>query len=177
MLCRFLTHLIHGLRIMNQNLSVSGQRVGHNSIPIDSHVCEGSKPPTSAENLRFHVSSLRMLQDIQSLLGLMASFWIYVSILCHRIPQRFLQWLRLVSKNSHSDCDDKRLASMTWSAIVLPFLFPFGHFLNLCFPAFLLFCVFAFCFFAFPCFSAFCFSVFLPFPASLLLRFSNLNQP
>ena len=153
MLGRFLTHLIHGLCIMNQNLSVSGLRVGHNSIPIDSHVCEGSKPPTSAEKLRFHVSSLRMLQDIQSLLGLMVFFG-YVSILCHRILQRFLQWLQLVSKNSHSDCDDKRLASVTWSAIVLPLLFPSGHFLNLCFPAFLLFCVFAFCFSAFPCFFA-----------------------
>jgi hypothetical protein len=76
---RFQTHLIHGLRIMNQNLSISGHRVGHNSIPIDSHVCEGSKPLTSAEKLRFHVSSLRMLQDIQSLLGLMASFWICVN--------------------------------------------------------------------------------------------------
>ena len=91
----------------------------------------------------------------------------YVSILCHRILQRFLQWLQLVSKNSHSDCDDKRLASMTWSAIVLPFLFPFGHFLNLCFPAFLLFCVFAFCFLLF------CFSLLLCFDVSLLLCFST----
>ena len=93
----------------------------------------------------------------------------YVSILCHRILQRFLQWLQLVSKNSHSDCDDKRLASMTWSAIVLPFLFPFGHFLNLCFPAFLLFCVFAFLLFAFLLFPA---SLLWCFFASLLLNFS-----